>query len=85
MNYQPTFLRLLAGTALLTTAGALRAQQAGAPAVPAAPETCLQTGIIQGPATFKSVEVLPDRRVTFRVCAPAATERACHQQLTLPT
>jgi enterochelin esterase family protein len=73
MNYQPRFRRLLTGTALTAVAGVLCAQQSGMPSAPA-PETCAQTGIIQGPATFKSVEVLPDRRVTFSVCAPAATE-----------
>ena len=73
MNYQPNFLRLLAGTVLLATASGICAQQA-APTAPAAPETCLARGFITGPSGYKSVEVLPDRRVTFRVCAPEATE-----------
>jgi enterochelin esterase-like enzyme len=62
--------------ALLVTTGFAQAQQA-APAVPPAqpePTTCVQRGFATGPAAYKSVEVLPDRRVTFRVCAPAATE-----------
>ena len=71
MKYRPNSLRALTGFALCATAGLAFAQQ---PAASAAPETCLQTGIIQGPATYRSVEVLADRRVTFRVCAPAATE-----------
>ena len=40
----------------------------------AAPETCQPRGFMAGPAPYRSVEVLPDGRVTFRVCAPAATE-----------
>lgn len=47
-----------------------RAQQA-APAQPAS-ETCVQRGFMAGPASWKSVEVLPDGRVTFRLCAPEA-------------
>lgn len=51
----------------------LLAQQAPPAAQPAAPETCLPRGFAAA-AAFKSVEVLADRRVTFRVCAPGATD-----------
>jgi enterochelin esterase-like enzyme len=53
--------------ALLATTGFAQAQQA-------APATCLPQGIITPAPYYQSVEVLPDRRVTFRVCAPGATE-----------
>jgi enterochelin esterase-like enzyme len=56
------------GTVLLLSGTAV-AQQA----VPA-PETCLPRGFLTAPAPFKSVEVLADGRVTFRLCAPSATE-----------
>jgi enterochelin esterase family protein len=40
---------------------------------PAAPATCMGRGfVLPAPSAFKSVEQLPDRRVTFRVCAPDA-------------
>jgi enterochelin esterase-like enzyme len=71
MTNQPICLRLLAGAFLLSGAAGALAQQ---PAAPPPPETCLPRGIIAPPATYRSVEVLPDRRVTFRVCAPSATE-----------
>jgi enterochelin esterase-like enzyme len=38
----------------------------------AAPATCAGSGFLPGPASYQSVEVLPDRRVTFRLCAPHA-------------
>jgi enterochelin esterase-like enzyme len=45
------------------------------PAAPAGtPATCLPQGLFPGPAAYKSVEQLPDGRVTFRLCAPAAQE-----------
>jgi hypothetical protein len=57
---------LVAGTA----AGAQLPQQPPPP-----PGTsCMPRGFFGGPARYQSVEVLPDSRVTFRVCAPAATE-----------
>jgi enterochelin esterase family protein len=48
--------------------------QAPAPAPPsnAAPVTCAGSGFLPGPASYKSVEPLPDQRVTFRLCAPNA-------------
>jgi enterochelin esterase-like enzyme len=52
---------------------------AQAPAAPtnaapanAAPVTCAGSGFLPGPASYKSVEPLPDQRVTFRLCAPNA-------------
>ena len=38
----------------------------------AAPATCAGNSVFPGPANYQSVEVLPDRRVTFRLCAPNA-------------
>lgn len=37
-------------------------------------ENCLQKDWFAPPPTYKSVEVLPDGRVTFRICAPRAKE-----------
>ncbi len=57
---------------LVSLTGAIFAQQP--PPVPAQEvETCLPRGFFAMPS-HKSVEVLPDGRVTFRLCAPAATE-----------
>ena len=44
------------------------------PAPPAQPASCLPQGFFPGPAAYKSVEQLPDGRVTFRLCAPDAQE-----------
>jgi enterochelin esterase-like enzyme len=42
---------------------------------PARPGTsCRPPGFFTAPAKYPSAEVLPDRRVTFRLCAPDATE-----------
>jgi enterochelin esterase-like enzyme len=38
----------------------------------AAPVTCAGSGFLPGPASYRSVEPLPDERVTFRLCAPNA-------------
>lgn len=38
------------------------------------PSTCVTPPFYSGPAPFKSVEQLPDQRVTFRLCAPAARD-----------
>src|SRR6188472_1901867 len=38
------------------------------------PANCLPQGFFAGPAAYKSVEQLPDGRVTFRLCAPDARE-----------
>jgi len=35
--------------------------------------SCRPTGFFPGPARYRSTEVMPDGRVTFRVCAPEAT------------
>jgi enterochelin esterase family protein len=43
-------------------------------AQPAARPSCVPQGAFPGPATYKSVEQLPDGRVTFRICAPQAQE-----------
>jgi enterochelin esterase-like enzyme len=42
------------------------------PARPGA--SCRPPGFFTAPAKYPSAEVLPDRRVTFRLCAPEATE-----------
>jgi len=60
---------LLAFLAALTATPAL-AQPAPAPA----PTTCAPQGFFTAPAPYKSVEQLPDGRVTFRICAPSAQE-----------
>jgi enterochelin esterase family protein len=45
------------------------------PAPPQPPGTsCRPAGFFTAPARYPSAEVLPDRRVTFRLCAPEATE-----------
>jgi len=36
--------------------------------------SCRPPGFFTAPAKYSSAEVLPDRRVTFRLCAPEATE-----------
>lgn len=41
---------------------------------PTAPTTCLGQGFFSPPPRYQAVEQLPDGRVTFRVCAPAARE-----------
>ena len=38
----------------------------------AAPKTCAVQGFMAPPPSYKSVEVLPDGRVSFRICAPDA-------------
>jgi len=62
--------------ALLAAAAAAAAISAPSPAQPApAPAaSCLPQGFFPGPASYKSVEQLPDGRVTFRLCAPEARE-----------
>ena len=44
------------------------------PAPAQQPASCLPQGFFAGPAAYKSVEQLPDGRVTFRICAPDAKE-----------
>ncbi|PNU06836.1 alpha/beta hydrolase-fold protein [Novosphingobium guangzhouense] len=38
------------------------------------PNSCVVPPFYSGPAPYKSVEQLPDRRMTFRICAPDAKE-----------
>ena len=66
MKSIPSFTVLLAA---LAAAPAL-----AQPAPAAQPASCLPQGPFAGPAAYKSVEQLPDGRVTFRLCAPAAQE-----------
>jgi enterochelin esterase-like enzyme len=58
-----SFALLLAHTAV--------AQQ---PPAAAEPASCQTRGFLPGPARYKSVEVMADGKVTFRICAPDATE-----------
>jgi len=37
-------------------------------------QSCLPQGFFTAPPSYKSVEVLPDNRVVFRICAPEAKE-----------
>ena len=74
----PHPFRAAAGSLILglAFAQALIAQQApaaGQPAPAPQPDNCLARGFAQS-SPFKSVEVLPDGRVTFRVCAPGASD-----------
>ncbi len=64
----------VAAAAILVAAAASSPLFAQAPAAPStAPTNCLPRGFLPAPATYRSVEQLPDRRVTFRICAPEAT------------
>jgi enterochelin esterase family protein len=68
---QARALRGMVAAALALTVcagGAVWAQGA-----PGAPRTCAGNGFLPGPASYKSVETLPDHRVTFRLCAPNAS------------
>lgn len=61
--------------AVLIAAAATAAVAVPAHAQPSAqPASCLPQGPFPGPASYKSVEQLPDGRVTFRLCAPEAHE-----------
>jgi enterochelin esterase family protein len=65
-------IRILAGAAAAAVVAAATpalAQQAPAPS-----QSCLPQGLFAGPASYKSVEQLPDGRVTFRLCAPDAKD-----------
>lgn len=64
--------RALGTLGFLALAAPLAAQQA-APSAPPQPDNCLARGFAQS-SPFKSVEVLPDGRITFRLCAPGATD-----------
>ncbi len=66
MRYASAAAWLAWGISTFALAQAPSAQQA-------APATCMGRGFLPGPAAFKAVEQLADRRVTFRVCAPNAT------------
>jgi enterochelin esterase-like enzyme len=77
-----SILRSIAGSRSATVMLALafhcgaRAQAPTAPSssapINAAPVTCAGRGFLPGPASYQSVEPLPDQRVTFRLCAPNA-------------
>lgn len=67
MTNKPSLVGLAFAATLLSAFGAY----AQAPAQGAA-ASCLPRGFFSGPAAYKSVEQLPDGRVTFRLCAPDA-------------
>lgn len=64
---------LVAGAFILILAGFTH-WVATAQAPQATPTSCEQRGFLPAPATYKSVEVLADGRVAFRLCAPNASE-----------
>lgn len=66
--------QLLLVTALMLGGEALAQTAPTSPGVQQGPETCLPRGFFPGPAQYRSVEVLADGRVTFRLCAPFAGE-----------
>ena len=69
LSHAPIRAAVLLCLTLAVSAGA----QPGVP--PAPPGTsCLPRGFFAGPAPYKSTEQLADGRVTFRLCAPNATE-----------
>ena len=61
---------MLAGALSLAAIAAPSAAQQAAPASP--PASCRPSGMFAPPPAWKSVEQLPDGRVTFRLCAPEA-------------
>ncbi|KQM20426.1 alpha/beta hydrolase-fold protein [Novosphingobium sp. Leaf2] len=61
---------LLAGGLVL--AGMANPASAQMAPQPLDPSTCVTPPFYSGPAPYTSVEQLPDRRVTFRLCAPDA-------------
>lgn len=64
------FAALLTGIAGLTALAIPAAAQDAPPAT--APASCRPQGMFAPPPAWKSVEQLPDGRVTFRLCAPEA-------------
>src|SRR5829696_10090313 len=58
--------------ALVSLAASARAQTPNAPPPPPG-TSCRPPGFFTAPAKYKSAEVGPDLRVTFRLCAPEAT------------
>ncbi len=63
------------GTAIFIAASlAFTATLNAAQPQPSAPASCDQRGFAASASAFKSTEVLPDGRVTFRLCAPNAAE-----------
>ena len=67
MTIKPSLLGLAFAAALLPAGGASAQAPSQDPAA-----SCLPRGFFPGPAAYKSVEQLPDGRVTFRLCAPDA-------------
>ena len=72
MNNLPKLAVILA----LSVASPALAQPTPVPAPSPAPASasCLPQGMFPGPASYKSVEPLPDGKVTFRLCAPDARD-----------
>lgn len=73
-------VRMGAGLILAAWSLAVPANLAAQPAPAATPvrgegaATCMPQGMFAPPPAYKSVEQLPDGRVTFRICAPDARE-----------
>ncbi len=67
MTTTSKFVGLAFAAALLSALGAHAQAPAQGPSA-----SCLPRGFFAGPAAYKSVEQLPDGRVTFRLCAPDA-------------
>ena len=67
--------RALAGAlvALGVATSTVTAQNPSSPPPPPG-TSCRPPGFFTAPAKYPSAEVLPDRRVTFRLCAPEATD-----------
>ncbi|MBV9881034.1 MAG: hypothetical protein JO180_11090, partial [Gemmatirosa sp.] len=67
------FRRVASSLVLACIGAAVQAQATPNATAPNAP-SCLPRGFFTAPASYASVEVGGDRRVTFRFCAPAAAE-----------
>lgn len=71
-------IRRISGAAMAVSFLAIGSAGVGqAPSASASSEasaTCRGSGFFAGPAAYKSVEQLSDGRVTFRLCAPEATD-----------
>lgn len=71
MHIRPWCLPALSAMALLAAFQLPALAQAPQPGANA---SCLSRGFLAPPPSYRSVEPLPDGRVTFRLCAPDATD-----------
>lgn len=72
MKLGPTVFGIAA--AVIASSCAAVAQTPASPGVATNPTSCLPRGWREPQPSYESVEVLPDGRVTFRICAPAARQ-----------